>query len=61
MNADGSSTYKVYYVPTNDYPFRPIYISSITTLNTSPVIKSTVTWGFRAIAMIVLLLAALLM
>jgi hypothetical protein len=55
MNADGSSAYKVYYVPTNDYPFRPINTSLVTTLSTS------VKWGFRAITMIVLLLAALLM
>jgi hypothetical protein len=55
MNADGSTAYKVYYVPTNDYPFRPINTSLVTTLTTP------VKWGFRATAMIVLLLAVLLM
>jgi hypothetical protein len=59
MNAAGSSTYKVYYVPRNDYPFRPINTSPITTLTSTS--SSVITWGFRAIAMIVLLLAALLM
>jgi len=56
-NAAGSSTYKVYYVPRNDYPFRPINTSGVITLTTS----STITWGFRAVAMIALMMVALLM
>lgn len=60
MNANGSSAYKVYYVPRNDYPFRPINTSLVVTL-TANSSSTVITWGFRAIAMIVLLLAALLM
>jgi len=57
MNASGSSSYKIYYVPRNDYPFRPINTSNVITLTAS----ATTTWGFRAIAMIALLMVALLM
>jgi hypothetical protein len=57
MSASGSSTYNVYYVPRNDYPFRPVNTSGVITLTASV----PTTWGFRAIAMIALLMVALLM